>query len=58
MFGASILGPLILTAIASITGILHTRPPVEAIWAAQYFIALGIGVKYVGVTAQEIRKTY
>jgi len=56
MFGASILGPLILTAIASITGILHTRPPVEAIWAAQYFIALGIGVKYVGVTAQEIRK--
>ena len=56
MFGASILGPLILTAIASITGILHNRPPVEAIWAAQYFIALGIGVKYVGVTAQEIRK--
>lgn len=56
MFGASILGPLILTAIASITGILHTRPPVEAIWAAQYFIALGIGEKYVGVTAQEIRK--
>ena len=56
MFGASILGPLILTAIASITGILHTRPPVEAIWAAQYFIALGIGVKYVGVTVQEIRK--
>ena len=57
MFGASILGPLILTAIASITGIF-IRPPVEAIWAAQYFIALGIGVKYVGVTAQEIRKTY
>ena len=56
MFGASILGPLVLTAIASITGILHTRPPIEAIWAAQYFIALGIGVKYVGVTAQEIRK--
>ena len=56
MFGASILGPLVLTAISSITGILHTRPPVEAIWAAQYFIALGIGVKYVGVTAQEIRK--
>lgn len=56
MFGASILGPLVLTAIASITGILNTRPPVEAIWAAQYFIALGIGVKYVGVTAQEIRK--
>lgn len=55
MFGATILGPLLLTAAASITGILQTRPPAEAIWAAQYFIALGIGVKYVGITAEEIR---
>ena len=55
MFGASILGPLILAAIASLSGILHTRPPAEAIWAAQYFIAMGIGVKYVGITAQELR---
>ena len=55
MFGASILGPLILTAIASLAGILHTRPPAEAIWAAQYFIAIGIGTKYVGITAQELR---
>ena len=55
VFGASILGPLILTAIASLAGILHTRPPTEAIWAAQYFIAIGIGTKYVGITAQELR---
>lgn len=55
MFGATILGPLILTAMASVSGILTTRPPAEAIWAAQYFIALGIGVKYVGITAREIR---
>ena len=55
MFGASILGPLILTAIASLAGILHTRPPAEAIWAAQYFIAIGIGAKYVGVTGKELR---
>jgi len=47
MFGASILGPLILTALASLAGIVHTRPPAEAIWAAQYFIAIGIGSKYV-----------
>jgi membrane AbrB-like protein len=55
MFGASILGPLILAAILSLSGILHTRPPAEAIWAAQYFIAMGIGVKYVGITAKELR---
>lgn len=56
MFGATILGPLLLTAFASMTEFLHTRPPAEAIWAAQYFIALGIGVKYVGITIEEIRK--
>lgn len=56
MFGAAILGPLLLTALASVTEVLNTRPPAEAIWAAQYFIALGIGVKYVGITIEEIRK--
>jgi len=55
MFGATILGPLILAALASLSGLLHTRPPAEAIWAAQYFIALGIGAKYVGITSEEIR---
>ena len=56
MFGATILGPLILTAAASMTGILNSRPPAEAIWAAQYFISLGIGVKYVGITIDEMRR--
>ena len=56
MFGATILGPLLLTAFASMIEVLQTRPPAEAIWAAQYFIALGIGVKYVGISIEEIRK--
>jgi len=56
MFGATILGPLILTSAASMTGILNSRPPAEAIWAAQYFISLGIGVKYVGITIDEMRR--
>lgn len=56
MFGASILGPLILAALASIAGVLQTRPPAEAIWMAQYFIALSIGVKYVGITGSELRR--
>ncbi len=54
LLGASILGPLILAAIFSLSGFLNNRPPAEIIWAAQYFIAIGIGVKYVGISAIEI----
>lgn len=56
LFGASILGPLIVTAILSLTGIIHHRPPSEAILAAQFFIGMGIGVSYVGVTLIELRR--
>lgn len=55
LFGASILGPMILTAALSLADIIHTRPPAEAILAAQLFIGLGIGVQYVGVTWRELR---
>ncbi len=56
LFGASIIGPLILAAIASMSGLITHRPPAEAILAAQYFIGLGVGVQYVGVTVAEIRR--
>lgn len=56
IFGASILGPLVLTAGLSLGDIVHVRPPAEAIMAAQYFIGLGIGVQYVGVTLTELRR--
>ena len=46
--------PLILAAVFSLSGFL-TTPPAEIIWAAQYFIAIGIGVKYVGISSIEIR---
>ncbi|QYK42575.1 MAG: AbrB family transcriptional regulator [Paracoccaceae bacterium] len=55
LFGASILGPMILTAALSLADVVHTRPPAEAILAAQLFIGLGIGVQYVGVTWRELR---
>lgn len=55
MFGASILGPLILTAAVTLAGGLHDRPPAEAIWAAQFFIGMGIGCKYAGITMAEVR---
>jgi membrane AbrB-like protein len=56
MFGASILGPLIVAAVCALTGLLHHRPPVEAIWAAQFFIGMGVGMKYTGITMQEVRR--
>ena len=56
MFGASILGPLILTAAVTLADGLHYRPPAEAIWAAQFFIGMGIGCKYAGITMIEVRR--
>jgi membrane AbrB-like protein len=56
LFGASILGPLILTAALTVTGALQFRPPAEAIWAAQFFIGMTIGSKYAGITIEEVRR--
>ena len=56
LFGASILGPMIVAAALSLGGLLHSRPPAEAILAAQFFIGIGVGVHYVGVTLAELRK--
>lgn len=57
LFGAAILGPLIAAAVLSLLGILHMRPPREALLAAQFLIGVGIGVSYVGVTLRELRET-
>lgn len=56
LFGASILGPMIVAAALSLSGLLHMRPPREAILAAQLLIGIGIGVCYVGVTLRELRR--
>ncbi|WP_299369056.1 AbrB family transcriptional regulator [uncultured Tateyamaria sp.] len=56
MFGASILGPLIAAAALALVGGLHHRPPAEAIWAAQFFIGMTVGVKYTGITMAEVRR--
>lgn len=55
MFGASILGPLIVAAACALAGLLQHRPPAEAIWAAQFFIGMTVGVKYSGITMAEVR---
>ena len=56
LFGASILGPLIVTMILSLSGLIHYRPPAESILFAQFMIGLGIGVRYVGITLTEVRR--
>ncbi len=55
MFGASIIGPMLLTAALSLTGIIQHRPPAELIWAAQFFIGIQVGANYSGITTREIR---
>lgn len=55
LFGASILGPMILTAALSLSGVVEHRPPAEIIQAAQLFIGIAVGVKYVGITLRELR---
>ncbi|HWL57317.1 MAG TPA: AbrB family transcriptional regulator [Paracoccus sp. (in: a-proteobacteria)] len=55
LFGASILGPMVLTAALSLSGLIQHRPPAEMIQAAQYFIGISIGAKYVGITPRELR---
>lgn len=56
LFGATILGPMIAAAGLSLGGLLHSRPPAEAILFCQFFIGAGIGVHYVGVTLRELRQ--
>ena len=56
LFGAPIIGPLIVAGAASMAGFLHHRPPAEAMQFAQFFLGLGIGVKYAGITVAEIRR--
>lgn len=56
LFGAAIIGPMILSAALSLGGVIHSRPPAEAILAAQFFIGMGLGAGYVGVTFSDLRK--
>ncbi|WP_372921261.1 AbrB family transcriptional regulator [Roseovarius sp.] len=56
LFGASILGPMIVTAMLSLAGLIHFRPPAEAVLVAQFFIGCGIGAQFLGVTWGELTR--
>ena len=53
--GSSIIGPMILSAILSLSGLINSRPPLELMLVAQFFIGLGVGVRYTGITPKELR---
>ena len=57
LFGAAILGPLIVTLALSLLGFIHSRPPREALQTSQFLIGISIGVHYVGVTWRELWRT-
>lgn len=56
LFGAAILGPMAAGALFSLTGLIGNRPPAEAIELAQFFLGLGVGIAYVGITVAELRR--
>ncbi len=56
LFGASVTGPLLLAIPLSLLGVVTERPSQEVITVAQFFIGIGIGVYYQGITATEIKR--
>ncbi len=56
LWGASILGPMIFTACLSLSDLIHFRPPNEVILVAQFFIGIGVGVHFVGITRFELQR--
>jgi len=56
LFGAPMIGPMLLAGAAAFTDVLHARPPQEAILFAQVFVGIGIGVHYSGVTLAELKR--
>jgi membrane AbrB-like protein len=51
--GAQIVGPMIVSAAAYLSGIVHAPPPPSLVSAAQVVIGAGIGVRFAGL---DIRK--
>lgn len=56
LFGAPMIGPMLLAGVAAFTGLLHARPPQEAILFAQVVVGVGIGVHYSGITVRELKR--
>ena len=56
VFGASVVGPILVAVPLSLAGLLTARPSQEILMVAQFFIGIGVGVNYRGITAGEFRR--
>lgn len=55
--GAQILGPMVVSAIAYLTGVLEGRPPDWLIAAAQVAVGSSIGARFVGLQLAQVWRT-
>jgi uncharacterized protein len=53
----TLVGPMVLSGIAHLTGITSAKPPVELVNAAQVVIGTSIGCRFLGVVAREVPRT-
>lgn len=56
--GGTLIGPMVLGALAFSFGIVHSRPPNELINLIQLILGSSIGFVFVGVTCKEILKIF
>jgi len=56
IFGASVTGPLLLAIPLSLSGVITERPSQEMLMLAQFFIGIGVGMYYRGITQAEIKR--
>lgn len=56
LFGASVIGPILIAIPLSLLGFISERPSQEAVTISQFFIGLGVGINYHGITGKEIRR--
>jgi hypothetical protein len=53
---AFMMGPMILSAIAHLSGLTNSRPPGELVAAAQVVVGAGIGCRFVGAAIDKLHK--
>jgi uncharacterized protein len=55
--GAPVIGPMILSALAHITGLTHAKMPVELMNLAQLGLGVLLGARFKGITVKELTTT-
>lgn len=50
-----LVGPMLLSAVAHITGVIHAGPPPSIVAVAQVVVGASIGMRFVGLTMRELR---